>query len=81
MLIRLYRQRNRAYFTNWKSNGNVKSIKKRKMMILDIQQESSAMENESITQVNEIKVKEEGVRSLRQKKQTKCIKKYINRVI
>jgi len=69
-----------SYFSNWKKNATQKKTRHKKKMIMQMEENSKAMENECLGEQQKAKVKAEAVRSVHERKHNKLFNKFILRI-
>ena len=79
-IYQMYRATLKNYFLLWAKNDVKKTVRKKKKMMVQMEMESKAMENEAIAGAQKEKKAKDMVRSVQQKKGTKQLSKLMARV-
>ena len=76
LIIRIYREKCLSSFQTWKSLAATKKRRTKKKMIMQMEETSKAMEDESIAEHQKQNIKAEAVRSVHEKKHNKMFTKF-----
>lgn len=80
-MVRMYRGYLLSYFNHWKQNHAKKKVRAKKKMVMQMEQESQGMQQDSVAEGQKLRVKAEAVQSLKKKGNNKIFKKFTLRIV